>query len=124
MIAPPAFASVNLGALFGGAEFSPVPGVENAGDEFMEAVFSTPVGKTAYAPDSRHNNYYTIRLIADDSNITDMRQRFAEQGMAFVTNQLAQMEAMRLNMKVLSESLKLYQVKWLQPPLGGDSSFD
>ena len=41
--------------------------------------------------------------------------------MAFLTNQLADMDRRRLSMKVLVESLKPYQVKWLQPPQGGES---
>lgn len=101
---------------FGMPELSPVPGIDLAGQEFMQAVFALAPGRTGIAPNQPHTKVYVVRLLGQEPDEQTLRDRFLESGYNNLVLMLAQLEARQVAANWYRGLERQYQVKWLRPP--------
>jgi parvulin-like peptidyl-prolyl isomerase len=101
---------------FGMPELSPVPGIELAGQQFMQAVFALQPGQTGLAPNQSHTKVYVVRVLGQEPDEETLRQRFLESGYNNFVLMLAQLEARQAAIGWYRGLEDRYQVKWVRPP--------
>ncbi len=121
VIRPSAFSWMSTGAVpFGGGSpsLSSVEGVENAGQDFMEAVFTTPPGGIAVAPNQSKDAVYVVRIEEESPGEDIRRDLFWQSGVQFNFNlqYVAQFEQQRKIFAWLDELEKEWQLDWKRPP--------
>ncbi len=62
--------------MFAPAQISFVQGLDSVGNEFMQKVFTTPVGQFGVAPNAGLNTYYVFRVIETTPSTEELRQNF------------------------------------------------
>ncbi len=62
--------------MFAPAQITFVQGLDSVGNEFMQKVFSTPVGQFTVAPNAGLNTYYVIRVAELTPSVEELRQNF------------------------------------------------
>lgn len=97
-------------------EISPVPGIDLAGQEFMQAVFALQPGQTGIAVNQPRTKVYVVRILGQEPDEETLRQRFLESGYNNFVLMLAQMEARQAAVGWYRGLEERYQVKWLRPP--------
>jgi hypothetical protein len=101
---------------FGMPELSPVPGIDLAGQEFMQAVFALRPGQTGIAVNQPRTKVYVVRVLGQEPDEETLRQRFLESGYNNFVLMLAQLEARQAAVGWYRGLEERYQVKWLRPP--------
>ena len=101
---------------FGMPELSPVPGIELAGQEFMQSVFALQPGQAGLAPNQPRTKVYVVRVLGQEPDEETLRQRFLESGYNNFVLMLAQLEARQAAVNWYRGLEQQYQVKWLRPP--------
>mgnify|MGYP000713562017 CR=1 FL=1 len=101
---------------FGMPELSPVPGIDLAGQEFMQSVFALQPGQAGLAPNQPRTKVYVVRVLGQEPDEETLRQRFLESGYNNFVLMLAQLEARQAAVNWYRGLEQQYQVKWLRPP--------
>jgi hypothetical protein len=121
VITTPPFSWMTTGALgFGRLDISPVPGIELAGTEFMEAVFALKPGETGTAPNNAHTVVYVVRVLAQEPSDENLREQFLESGhVAFMpespTWQISQVENQKISADFFKGLEKDMRLVWNRP---------
>jgi hypothetical protein len=97
-------------------ELSQVQGVELAGREFMQSVFSLKPGQTGAAPNQAHRIVYVVRVLTHDPDEDRLRTQFLESGYNQMVLMLARGEALQTSMDWYRNVESQYKVKWERPP--------
>lgn len=117
VITTPPFAWMTAGGFgFGQPEYSTVPGIELAGREFMQGVFSLKPNGTGVAPNEAHKIVYVVRLLSQDPDEERLRTQFLESGYNNMVLMLAQSEALETQYAWYRGVADRYEVKWERPP--------
>lgn len=121
VIAPPPFTWLTLGSIpFGMSrpELSIVPGIEYAGQEFMQGVFALGEGQAGIAANQPHSRVYAVKMMKLEPKEDELRDRFAETGLfETMTITSAQwQDAVRQQRQQLD---KEFDLTWLRPPQPG-----
>lgn len=124
LLTPAPFSWMTTGSLafgFGAPEPSRVNGIDLAGREFMQAVFTLKPGETGVAPNQAHTQVYVVRVISEQPDEKQLRAEFLEGGWSFFDNRnpmmaVMQSELMQTAMDWYRGVEERYQVKWQRPP--------
>ncbi len=117
IITTPPFSWMSTGGFgFGQPELSQVTGIDLAGREFMQSVFSLRPGETGAAPNQSHAKVYVVRVISQDPEEDRLREQFLESGYNQMVLMLAQGEALQTSVDWYRGVADDYRVKWERPP--------
>jgi len=117
VITSPPFSWMSTGSLgFGQPELSRVPGIDLAGQDFMQAVFSQKVNGAGAAPNQPHTRVYVVRVLSEQPDEERLRSQFLDSGYNQFVIMLAQSEALQTSVEWYRGIEKQYQVKWQRPP--------
>jgi len=117
LVTPPAFSWMTPGSFgMSGPEMSPVPGIELAGQDFMQGVFSLQPGQCGAAPNQAHSVVYLVRVNSQDPDEEKLKSQFLESGYNQLVIMLAQRESLFTSVEWYRGVAREYQVKWQRPP--------
>jgi len=117
IVTTPPFAWMTAGSFgMSGPELSPVPGIELAGLEFMQGVFSLQPGQSGVAPNQAHSTVYVVRVLQQDPDDEKLRTQFLESGYNELVVMLGRNEAWQTSVGCIRGIEDQYHVKWQRPP--------
>jgi hypothetical protein len=117
IVTTPPFSWMTPGSFgMGGPELSPVQGIELAGQEFMQGVFSLLPGQSGVAPNQAHSKVYVVRVLQQDPDDEKLRTQFLESGYNELVVMLGRNEAWRTSVECIRGIEDQYHVKWQRPP--------
>jgi hypothetical protein len=117
IVTTPPFAWMTPGSFgMSGPELSPVPGIELAGQEFMQGVFSLQPGQSGVAPNQPHSKVYLVRVLAQDPDDEKLQTQFLESGYNELVVTLGRNDAWRTAVDCIRGIEDQYHVKWQRPP--------
>jgi hypothetical protein len=117
LVTPPAFSWMTPGSFgMSGPEMSPVPGIELAGQDFMQGVFSLVPGQCGVAPNQAHSVVYLVRVNSQEPDEEKLKSQFLESGYNQLVIMLAQRESLFTSVEWYRGVAREYQVKWQRPP--------
>ena len=114
------FSWLSTGSLafgFGEPSLSTIPGIDLAGHDFMEGVFSLHPGETGIAPDQPHKKVYVVRVLTQEPADDVLREQFLESGLNFQVMNVAQREMFRTSLAWYEELEKEMRLVWERPPI-------
>ena len=114
------FSWLSTGSLafgFGEPSLSTIPGIDLAGHEFMEGVFSLHPGETGIAPDQPHKKVYVVRVLTQEPTDDVLKEQFLESGLNFQVMNVAQREMFRTSLAWYEELEKEMRLVWERPPI-------
>jgi hypothetical protein len=94
---------------------SPVPKLDAVGQEFMEAVFSTPAGGVGVAPNANHRLVYAFRVTQKGPSTEELRDRFSNDPLKTGPITMARMDSEEMKFDWFQNLLKDYNVVWEIP---------
>jgi hypothetical protein len=101
----------------GANQFNPflseVEGVDTAGPEFMQKVFSTTAGQSGVAPNGPRTIYYVYRVLEFLPEATELEKRFSTDTVQGAARSLAFNDAQEMFASWYSEVEKELDVKWV-----------
>jgi hypothetical protein len=101
----------------GANQFNPflseVEGVDTAGPEFMQKVFSTTAGQSGVAPNGPRTIYYVYRVLEFLPEATELEKRFSTDTVQGAARSLAFSDAQEMFASWYSEVEKELDVKWV-----------
>ena len=100
----------------GQPEMSAVPGIELAGREFMQSVFSLKPTETGVSPNQAHSRVYVVKAVSQEPDDERLRSQFAEMGYNQLILMLAGGERQFTFMQSIRGIEDQYNVKWQRPP--------
>jgi hypothetical protein len=101
----------------GDPTLSEVNGVEQAGDEFMRAVFGLKVGETGVAVNESKSIYYVVRVTSRTPDEENLREQFVGSRAALQSaSSVARQERGQLGQQWLADLQKEFKVEWQRPP--------
>jgi len=119
VITTPLFSWVTAGGMgmgMGQPELSRVPGIDLAGQEFMEGVFALDPSQTGVAPNQAHSKVYVVRVTTQNPGDDELRSRFLESGYNQLVLSLAQGQAVYTWIDWFRELADQYHVQWQRLP--------
>ena len=97
---------------FGRPEYSRPAGIEQAGREFMQAVFAMKPGETGVAPNNSKSRVYVVRVLSQEPDDEKLQQQFIDSGYNQLVLMLAQSETMYTSVQWWRGIEDQYQVQW------------
>jgi hypothetical protein len=117
VVEPPAFSWMMTGGFgMGRPEFSTVQGIELAGREFMQGVFSLKPAEAGAAPNQPHSRVYVVRVKSQEPDDARLQTQFSEMGYNQLVLMLASDERQFAWAKSLQNIEDEYRVTWQRPP--------
>lgn len=117
LITPPPFTWMTTGGFgMGQPEMSAVPGIELAGREFMQSVFSLKPKESGVSPNQAHSRIYVVKAVSQEPDDERLRSQFAEMGYNQLILMLAGGERQFTFMQSIRGIEDQYNVKWQRPP--------
>ncbi len=101
----------------GQPQLSEVTGIDQAGDDFMRAVFNLGVGETGVAPNQSRNIFYVVRVTARIPSDDILREQFVGSRMGHQSVMpVAQLERRQLEQLWFQDLAKEFDVEWKRDP--------
>jgi hypothetical protein len=122
VLTPPPFSWLTTGSLafgFGQPSLSNVLGVDLAGQEFMEGVFSLSPGEAGLAPNQAHTTVYVVRVLSQEPTEDVLREQFLETGSSAESLFIARNEMFQTSRDWYEELEKDMQLAWKRQPDAG-----
>jgi hypothetical protein len=119
VVTTPLFSWVTAGGMgmgMGQPELSRVPGIDLAGQEFMEGVFALEPSQAGIAPNQAHSKVYVVRVTTQNPGDEELRSRFLESGYNQLVLSLAQGQAVYTWVDWFRDLAAQYDVKWERLP--------
>ena len=101
----------------GSPSLSAVPGIDLAGVEFMEAVFSLQPGQTGVAPNQSHRTLYVVRVVSQEPTDDVLKEMFLESGLSRPVQMVAQSDLMQTGREMFAGLNKEMDLVWERPPV-------
>ncbi len=101
----------------GSPSLSTVPGIDLAGVEFMEAVFSLQPSQTGVAPNQSHRTVYVVRIVSQQPTDDVLKEMFLESGLSRPVQMVAQSDLARTGREMLDGIEKEMDLVWERPPI-------
>ena len=98
---------------------SQVEGVESAGPDFMEAVFSLRKDEVGVAVNQPRTMVYVVRVQSETPSDAVLRDMFFSAGITNDVNKIAQREQLRVLSEWYDTIEQEMNVKWLREPQAG-----
>ncbi len=95
---------------------SNVPTLDTVGQEFMQKVFSTPVGTAGVAPNQGQNIYYVYRVAEMTPAISELETRFASDPNKMAVRRVGLMTGQQIYTGLYEAIEERLNVKWEIPP--------
>ncbi|MEZ6135609.1 MAG: hypothetical protein R3C53_11935 [Pirellulaceae bacterium] len=92
-----------------------VPKLDNIGEDFMKAVFDTPVGQTGVAPNAAKGIYYAFRVVEKGPTEEDLRDRFNADPQKSGPLSIGRVESQRLFAEWYESLDRELGVEWMIP---------
>ena len=102
----------------GQPQFGSVPGVEDIGLDFMSAIFATPVGSVAVAPNGIDSVFYVVRVTSEQKTTEELRDSLVKQTVNDLPPQVRGLGGDRygLGQRMAVELLDEYDTVWVENP--------
>jgi hypothetical protein len=120
VVTPPPFSWLTTGSLafgFNQPSLSAVPGIDFAGQDFMEGVFRLHPGEAGIAPNQPHSTVWVVRVLSQEPGDEILRQQFLDTGMNFQVLSIARGELFEVSREWFEQLEKDMDLAWHRPPV-------
>ena len=96
---------------------SAVDGIDLAGTEFMDAVFSLKPGQAGVAPNQSHRTVYVVRVVSQEPSDDVLKEQFLESGQTPPVRMVANFDAGRIQSEIFESLDEELSLVWQRKPI-------
>jgi len=96
---------------------SEVDGIELAGTEFMDAVFSLKPGQAGVAVNQSHRTVYVVRVVSQEPSDDVLKEQFLESGQTPPVRMVANFDAGRIQSEIFESLDEELSLVWQRKPI-------